>query len=89
MTKNKFSKILKSRTRQNELKYLIEKRKGKEMIYSKTVMAEYLLPTNTKLSIFQKQTLFSIINRMIDMPLNFSKTNKMYLWKSRKHETCL
>ena len=78
MTKIKFSRILKSRTRQNALKYLIEKRKskGKEIIYSEISMAEYMLPTNTKLSIYQKQTLFSIRNRMIDIPSNFSKTNK-------------
>ena len=69
---------MKSRTRQNALKYLIEKRKskGKEIKYPEMAMAEYLLPTNKILSIDQKQNLFSIRNRMIDIPANFSKTNK-------------
>ena len=34
-------------------------------------MADYLLPVNSKLSVEQKQRMFSIKNRMIELPENF------------------
>ena len=34
-------------------------------------MAEYLLPTNSKLTISQKQKMFSVKNRMIEISENF------------------
>ena len=38
-------------------------------------MAEYLQPTNDKLSIDEKQRLFSIRNRIFEISSNFSKSN--------------
>ena len=77
MTKKKFSKILKQRTRQNALKYLIEKqnKKGKEIQYSDMRMSEYLLPSNQELTINGKRKLFAVRNGMIDIPSNFPNTN--------------
>ena len=37
-------------------------------------MAEYLLPTNKTLTIVEKQKLFAVRNRMIEIQLNFPKT---------------
>ena len=34
-------------------------------------MAEYLLPINTKLNIEQKQKMFAMKNRMVELPKNF------------------
>ena len=39
-------------------------------------MAEYLLPFNDKMSIDEKQRMFSLKNRMVDIPDNFGKVEK-------------
>ena len=72
-----FSVLLKSRIEVNALKYLKNKRKskGKEIEYTELEMAEYLQPTNDKLSIEEKQSLFAIRNRMFEISSNFSKSN--------------
>ena len=77
MSKSKFTNMLKSRLRVNALKYLIEKQKskGKEISYSELKMADYLLPYNSELTILEKQQVFRIRNRMIDIPSNFPKSN--------------
>ena len=77
MSKRKFTNMLKSRQRVNALKYLIEKQKskGKEISYSELKMADYLLPYNSELTILEKQQVFRIRNRMIDIPSNFPKSN--------------
>ena len=77
MTKQNFKKILKSRTNETALKYLLEKQKskGKEMKYASIQMNEYLLPTNSTMTIEQKQKMFAVKNRMIDIPANFSNGN--------------
>ena len=53
MSKTKFTRLRKSRIEVNALKYLKNKRKskGKEIEYTELEMAEYLQPTNDKLSI--------------------------------------
>ena len=38
-------------------------------------MADYLLPYNSELTILEKQQVFRIRNRMIDIPSNFPKSN--------------
>ena len=38
-------------------------------------MEEYLPPVNNELTIEQKQTMFSVRNRMINIPANFPKNN--------------
>ena len=76
MTKTKFSKILKTKVKENALKYLKEKQKskGKEVQYLDIDMAEYLQPINSMLSINEKQELFKVRNRMTDIPDNFPKS---------------
>ena len=77
MTKSKFNKLLKKRINENAMKYLTEKQgtKGKEIIYSNIKMAEYLLPNNN-LSILDKQRIFAIRNKMIEIPNNFPMGKK-------------
>ena len=41
-------------------------------------MSEYLLPTNNKLTITEKQTMFSVKNRMVRILANFSKPKTEY-----------
>ena len=62
MTKDSFMKLVKTRITEVAIKYLIDKRgsKGKEIQYERLEMAEYLMPYNTKMSIEEKQILFSI-----------------------------
>ena len=69
----KYRNILKIRINKNALKYLTDKQrsKGKEIMYKDIQMAEYLLPVNSKLSVEQKQRMFSLKNRMIELPENF------------------
>ena len=50
--------------------------KGKEIEYSALEIAEYLLPVNDKMSIDQKQRMFSVKNRTVDKPDNFGKVEK-------------
>ena len=41
-------------------------------------MADYLLPTNNKLTISEKQKMFAVKNRMINIPANFPKPKMEY-----------
>ena len=76
MTHASFSSLIKLRLKENALKYLLGKRKskGKEIIYPNLEMADYLLPTNEKLTIEEKRNLFAIRNRMVEISSNFSKS---------------
>ena len=78
MSKRKYSTILKDKTREFALKYLLEKRgsKGQEIEYSNLEMADYLLPFNNCLTIDEKCELFAVKNRMIDIPNNFSSKSE-------------
>ena len=75
MKKKQFLSLLKSRLGENALLYLKKKRKSKcsEIDYSDIVLADYLQPINP-MSIEQKQKLFSIRNRMVQVPDNFPKS---------------
>ena len=75
MTKNKFNRILKEKIKVSSLKYLLEKKghKGKETEYGSLQMAEYLQPFGNKLTVEEKRELFSIRNRMVDIPDNFPR----------------
>ena len=77
MTKSKFTSILKENMEEAALAYLVGKQgeKGKEMKYTSLEMSEYLQPTNQKLSIEEKCEMFSIRNRMINIPYNFPGKN--------------
>ena len=65
--------MLKMKIKKNALQYLVEKHrsKGTEIAYSYIEMAEYLKPFNSKLTIEQKQKIFAIRNRMIEISENF------------------
>ena len=73
MTPIKFKNVLKSRITKNALKYLLQKRgsKGMEIEYPSLEMKEYLLPYNDRMNIEEKQKMFEIRNRMVDIPANF------------------
>ena len=71
---NKFRNIVKIKINKIALEYLLNcrKSKGKQIIYNKLEMAEYLLP-NKHLNIDQQIYIFNIRNRMIHIYSNFSK----------------
>ena len=71
MSKTKFTNIFKQTTWKRAFIYLKEKqgKKGKEIKYSNIEMAEYLLPEN-KMSISQKQRMFAIRNKMVEIENN-------------------
>ena len=77
MSKSRFTNMLKSSLKTNALQYLTgkQKSKGKEIFYSKLEMVDYLLPSNRELSVIEKQQVFRIRNRMIDIASNFPKSN--------------
>ena len=68
-----FLQLLKQRIKENALTYLTgkQKSKGSEIRYSDIEMADYLLPVNSELTIEQKQKMFSVRNRMIEISENF------------------
>jgi hypothetical protein len=80
MSEHKFRNMLKLKVKESAFKYLKEKQgsKGKENVYKNLSMAEYLLPYNNKLTIVEKQNLFSVKNRMVWIPANFPKPNTEY-----------
>ena len=81
MSKNQFSKLLKERSRENAFKYLIDKQgsKGSEIIYSDLSMSDYLLPTNSELTVEEKQHLFAVKTRMTNIPSNYPKPEVKYI----------
>ena len=66
--------MLNEKIRTVALKYLIEKQgqKGSEIEHFSIQMADYLSPNNTGLTIEEKQSMFSVINRMEQISYNFS-----------------
>ena len=74
--------MLKEQIRRNALVYLNGKQgeKGKEIKYTSLEMSEYLQPINNELSIEQKREMFSVKNRMIDIPYNFPRKNMHNIW---------
>jgi hypothetical protein len=79
MTKQKFTNILKEEMKKNAFRYLNNKRgqKGEEIQYSCLEMCEYLLPTNSNLTIEQKREMFAVRNRMINIENNFPKKDTL------------
>ena len=73
MTENMFKNILNTRIKENALEYLLGKQrsKGKTIKYTSIQMAEYLLPKNMKMTVSQKQNMFSVKNRMLEIAENF------------------
>ena len=74
-----FRKILKEKIDKTALEYLTSKQgeKGGEIKYSEIIMSEYLQPNESGLSISQKQEMFSIINRMVNISGNFPVKSKV------------
>ena len=79
MKRNQFKNMLKEKINNLAFKYLMEKRgkKGKEIEYFSIRMADYLAPNMTEITIKEKQEMFSIINRMVQISQNFPQTNKI------------
>ena len=77
MTENEYRKLLKQKVTESAFSYLINKKgsKGSENIQIELGMEDYLLPTNSELSILEKQKMFSMKNRMTRIPANFPKAN--------------
>ena len=78
MSKENFSKIIKSKISDQAFNYLLNKRgsKGQEIIYNRLEMAEYLMPSNNMINIEDKQNIFAIRNRMVDIGNNFGRNQK-------------
>ena len=77
MSKNKFSKLIRERSKIKALDYLIGKQrvKGKDMKYENLEMSEYLLPSTPALTIEERQRLFAMKNKMVDIPNHFPKSD--------------
>merc|ERR1712115_561508 len=75
MKKTQFRKLNKNSIKEKALLYLMEKRgsKGSQIRYSSLKMQEYLLPDEEKLSILDKQYIFAMRNRMVEIEDNFPK----------------
>ena len=87
MSKENFSKIIKSKISDQAFNYLLNKRgsKGQEIIYNRLEMAEYLMPSNNMINIEDKQNIFAIRNRMVDIGNNLEETkNVLCVKKVRK-----
>ena len=79
MTENMFNNILNKRIKENALEYLVGKQrsKGKTMKYTSIQMAEYLLPKNMKMTVSQKQNMFSVKKQNV-------RNSRTFPWKSDK-----
>ena len=88
MNNNQFKNIVKEKVKDRAFQYLMKKQgsKGRENKYSELSMAEYLLPTNEKLSVCEKQGMFAVKNRMKNIPANFPKPNVENLCPCGKKE---
>jgi hypothetical protein len=77
MSKNQFNNLLKERLRENAFEYIVRKQgsKGSELKYLDPSMSEYLLPTNSELSIEEKKQLYVVKTRMTIIPSNYPKPN--------------
>ena len=75
MKKTQFKKIIENSIKEKAFQYLLEKRgsKGSQIRYSSLKMQEYLLPDKENLSITDKQYIFAIRNRMIQIEYNLPK----------------
>ena len=60
------------------MEYLLGKKgiKGSEISYTSIEMSEYLQPYNRNLTVEQKQEMFAVRNRMVNIPGNFGTKTK-------------
>ena len=89
MSRKQFKNILKEKINELAFKYLIERRgkKGSEMEYSSLRMSDYLLPSTKGLTISDKQELFAIKNRMVEISFNFPKNKNIDTCQCGEEET--
>ena len=73
----KFKDLVRQKCKEIAFTYLMGKRsyKGSEIRYNGIETAEYLMPNN-ELNIEEKMRIFSIRNRMINIPSNFVSREK-------------
>ena len=88
MTKKQFNMILKESISRRAFEYLMAKRgvKGKEIYYSELKMADYLQPGYENLTITEQRSIFSIRNRMIEIPANFQSRTNIEICRCGKNE---
>ena len=88
MTKKQFNIILKESISKRAFEYLIAKRgsKGQEISYSELKMSDYLQPGYANITITEQRSIFSIRNRMIEIPANFQSRNKIEKCRCGKDE---
>ena len=74
----KYNEIVIQKCKESAYKYLMKRRgsKGAEILYPRIQMSEYLLP-NDEFNIEKQRILFSIRNRMVNIPSNFVSKEKM------------
>ena len=86
MPKESFSQMIKQKISEISLKYLLTKRnsKGKEISYDRLEMADYLMPYNKNLNIEEKQNLFSVRNRMVEIGNNFGKNENCVMCQTKE-----
>ena len=77
MPTNQFKDIIRKKCREIAFEYLMSKRKykGSEINYNEIETAEYLMPNN-QLNNEEKLKIFSIRNRMVNIPANFISRDK-------------
>ena len=87
--RNQFKNILNRKINDVGFKYLLKKRgkKGQEVEHFTLRMADYLAPNSSGLSIEEKQQLFAIINRMVNINYNFPQNNRIDLCYCGELET--
>ena len=75
MSKNKFTKLLKKGQRWKHWRTGKQRTKGKDITYKNLEMSEYLLPSNSVLTVEEKRRLFEFKNKMTNIPNNFPKSD--------------
>ena len=58
-----------------------------EVEYSSLRMADYLAPNSSGLTILEKQEMFAVINRMINISYNFPQNKKIDICRCGQEET--
>ena len=86
MTKENFSQMIKQKISEISLKYLLKKRnlKGKEISYDRLEMADYFMPYNEYLNIEEKQNLFSVRNRIVEIGNNFGNNENCIMCQTKE-----
>ena len=79
MKRKQFKNMLKEKINELAFNYLIEKRgkKGSEIKFLSLRMSDYLLPSTSGLTISEKQEMFSIKNRMVQISYNFPQNKNI------------